>query len=127
MSEDTLYLVHLNYSSCVVGGGSMNLSLAVDPIRHTISGGGKGSMLEGTEHPTTFTASGNGHMHATGLGDISNVGALSGKAVVSFPPPAIGSYEAPFTASFAVDGSWNGTGKFTVGNQTYECQVERAN
>ena len=96
-----------------------------DPVRNTLNGGASGTILEGTEHAPSFTASGTGHIHATGLGNITQVGAISGPAVVSFPPPLIGSYEAPFSASFAVDSTWKGTGKFSVGNDTYECQVER--
>ena len=125
MSDNALYLVNLSFSSNNLGGGSMKLALTVDPVRNTLNGGASGTILEGTEHTPSFTASGTGHIHATGLGNITQVGAISGPAVVSFPPPLIGSYEAPFSASFAVDSTWKGTGKFSVGNDTYECQVER--
>ena len=123
MSDEALYLVNLNFKSGVVGGGSMTLQLAVDPVTGSINGRANGSIQEGTQHSPTFTASASGHTHSTGLGDITKVGAVSGQAVVSFPPPAIGSYLAPFSASFAVKEDWSGSGKFSVGDNTYECQV----
>ncbi|WP_440053291.1 DUF1842 domain-containing protein [Pseudoalteromonas sp. T1lg65] len=123
MSEQGAFLVKLQYQTAGVGGGSMEIQLVVDAVSGSINGAGHGRILEGTEHSPTFTASGAGHMHATGFNQVTKVGALTGKALVSFPPPAIGSYEAPFTASFAVDNSWNGDGKFSVGNSTYDCKV----
>lgn len=125
MSDEALYLVNLNFNSGIVGGGSMTLQLAVDPVTGSINGRANGSIQEGTQHSPTFTASASGHMHSTGLGDVTKVGAVSGQAVISFPPPAIGSYLAPFTASFAVDNNWSGSGKFSVGTDTYSSQVSK--
>jgi hypothetical protein len=51
------------------------------------------------------------------------VGAVSGQAMLSVPPSDIISSHAPFSATFAVDNDWNGTGKFSVGTDTYESQV----
>lgn len=126
MAKTELFLVPLNYTSNVVGGGSMLLQLAVDAVVSTLNGRANGTIKEGTPHSPTFAASASGHMHSTGLGGITKVGAVSGEAVVSFPPPAIGSYRATFSASFAVDNEWGGTGKFSVGNDTYECRVTLA-
>lgn len=120
-----LFIVKLDYTSGVVGGGSMLMQLGVDPVRGTLNGRADGSIQEGTQHAPTFVASATGHVHSTGLGNVTKVGAVSGEAVVSFPPPAIGSYRAPFSASFAVDNQWVGTGKFSVGNDTYECRVNK--
>ncbi|MEM7360707.1 MAG: DUF1842 domain-containing protein [Pseudomonadota bacterium] len=125
MSSDTLYLVNLKYASEGVGGGSMSLQLAVDPIHQTLSGQARGKIQEGTEHSPSFTASCQGTMHSTGYGDVVNIGAVHGRAAVSAPPPLIGTYLAPFTAEFAVDGKWSGKGKFSVGGNTYQCTVER--
>lgn len=123
MANEALYLVTLSYNSGVVGGGSMKLQLAVDPVSGALNGRANGSIQEGTQHSPTFSSSASGHMHATGLDGVTKVGAVSGQAVVSFPPPAIGSYQAPFSASFAVDNNWNGDGSFTVGDNTYKCKV----
>ena len=126
MENETLYLVKLNFKSGKVGGGSMTLQLAVDAVTGTLNGRGDGTIQEGTQHSPTFTSSASGHLHSTGFGKITKVGAVTGQAVVSFPPPAIGSYLAPFTASFGVDNEWSGTGKFSVGTNTYECSVTKA-
>ncbi len=126
MSDDTLYLVKLDFNSENLGGGSMLLQLAVDPVHNTLTGRANGTINVGTQHPSTFQAGQlSGHMHSTGLGDITMVGAVGGQAAVSFPPPAIGTYLAPFTASFGVNGSWEGQGKFSIGPNTYDCQVSR--
>lgn len=123
--NDALYLVNLKFESEVLGGGSMILRLAVDPIHQTLSGQAQGTILKGTEHSPSFTASCNGTTHSTGFGDVVNVGAVRGQAAVSFAPPAIGTYLSPFSADFGVDKNWNGQGTFTVGDNTYECKVEK--
>ena len=123
MSDESLYLVKLQFQSGVVGGGSMEIQFAVDPKTGSLNGRANGSIQEGTQHSPHFTASASGHMHATGYNDVTKVGALTGQAEVSFPPPAIGSYQSPFTASFGVDNQWNGKGSFSVGDNTYQCKV----
>lgn len=125
MSSDLLYLVKLQFKTDGVGGGSMLLQLAVDPLHQTLGGSAKGRIQEGTPHSPTFTAQGSGQMHGTGLGKITRVGGVTGHGAVTFPPPAIGVYLAPFSASFAVDGDWNGTGTFSVAGSTYECKVTK--
>lgn len=126
MSTESLYLVKLQYKTGLVGSGSMVLQLAVDPVTGSLNGRANGAIQEGTQHSPTFTSSASGHMHATGLNGVTKVAAVTGQAVVSFPPPAIGSYLAPFTASFAVDNEWNGNGSFSIGDNTYQCQVSLA-
>lgn len=125
MSNESLYLVKLQFQSGVVGGGSMEIQFSVDAKTGALNGRANGSIQEGTQHSPQFkfTSSATGHMHATGYNDVTKVGALTGQAVVSFPPPAIGSYQSPFTASFAVDNNWNGKGSFSVGDNTYSCKV----
>ncbi|MCF6458359.1 DUF1842 domain-containing protein [Pseudoalteromonas sp. MMG024] len=123
MADSSLYLVKLQFKPDALGAGSMVLQLAVNPSTGTINGAAEGHILEGTQHSPSFTGSGSGHLHATGLGTSTKVAALTGNAVVSFPPPAIGSYQTNFTASLSVDDNWNGTGSFSVGDNTYACQV----
>ncbi len=124
-NNDALYLVNLKYESEVVGGGSMILRLAVDPIHQTLSGQAQGKILQGTAHSPSFTSSCKGTTHSTGFKDIVNVGAVFGQAAVSFAPPAIGTYLTEFKADYGVDKNWNGTGNFTVGDNTYKCTVEK--
>ncbi|MGR0481162.1 MAG: DUF1842 domain-containing protein [Candidatus Electronema sp. V4] len=125
MANESLYLVKLDYrpKAGIVGAGSMTLQVSVEPVSSSINGQANGTILEGTQHAPRFTAIASGHMHSTGLGHVTKVGAVSGQAMVSVAPPAIGTYLAPFSASFAVDNDWNGTGKFSVGDYTYDSQV----
>lgn len=126
MSNDALHLVTLEYTSDNFGGGSMKLQLAVDSVNGTLTGTATGTINAGTQHPANFyVAHLAGHMHYTGLGEITMVGAVSGQAAVSFPPPAIGTYLAPFTASLSVNNDWNGKGAFSIGTTKYPCTVKR--
>ena len=126
MSEQALYLVKLNYKTKGLGGASMTLQLAVDPRSININGRADGTFQQGTQHMPSFTASASGQIHGAGFGKITKIGGVTGQAVVSFAPPAIGSYLAPFSADFAVDNKWNGTGNFSVGTETYQCDVTSA-
>ncbi len=123
MSQSQAYLLKLSFSTENEGGGSMTLDVVVNPQDGSLSGSADGHILEGTEFSPNFNAHVAGHMHSTGLGNVTKVGAVSGQAAVSFPPPAIGTYLAPMTASFAVDNEFNGTGAFSVGKDTYQCKV----
>ena len=119
-----LYLVNLEFQSEVLGGGSMQLKLAVNPTSPELMGRAEGVIQAGTQNPPKFTADVSGHTHSTGFGSITKIGAVSGTAGVFIgPAPVIGSYFAPFSATFAVDADWNGTGQFSVGADTYECKV----
>jgi hypothetical protein len=61
-----------------------------------------------------------GKLRHTGLGKFTQIVFLQGTAVISFPPPAIGSYLEPFDAHFAIDNEWNGVGGWTLGNKSVE-------
>ncbi|MEM9217830.1 MAG: DUF1842 domain-containing protein [Cyanobacteria bacterium P01_F01_bin.150] len=125
-ATETVYLVSLKYTGEGLGSGSMTLQLAVDPSHNTLSGQADGTMLEGTQGPPKFKASVSGLMHSTGYDEITKIGSVNGQAiVVSAQPPLKGSYLAPFSASFAINNDWSGTGTFSVGSQTYECKVEK--
>jgi hypothetical protein len=127
MTEPGLYLLKLAFSppSGMVGAGSMTLAVAVDAAAGTLHGQAQGTILQGTQHPQTFSAQVSGAMHSTGFGSIVRVGAASGEAAVSVAPPAIGTYLAPFSASFGVDSNWSGQGQFVVGAQSYPCTVTK--
>lgn len=128
MSEVGLYLLKLNFNppAGVVGAGSMTLALTVDASTGALHGQAQGTILEGTAHAPTFTAQVSGAMHSTGFGHIVKVGAVSGEAAVSVAPPAIGTYLAPFSASFSLDADWTGQGQFSVGSNSYKSQVTLA-
>ena len=125
MSNSGLYLLKLKFSAPqgIVGAGSMTLALTVEAATGTLHGQASGTILEGTQHPQTFTAKVSGAMHATGYGSIVKVGAVTGEAGVSVAPPAIGTFLAPFSASFGLDSNWSGKGQFSVGASTYQSEV----
>ena len=129
MSEENLglYLVKLRFSPKhgMVGAGDMELALAVRAATGALNGLATGTILQGTQSAPHFSATAAGSMHSTGLGNVTKVGGVSGSGAVSVAPPAIGTYLAPFHASFAVDNDWNGTGQFTVGAYTYQAVVEK--
>ncbi|MFL6673084.1 MAG: DUF1842 domain-containing protein [Massilia sp.] len=58
-----------------------------------------------------------GDAHGLGLGGATRAIAVRGEYVQSFPPPAIGSYLAQFSATFVTDNNWKGHGSFEFGNQ----------
>ncbi len=74
--------------------------------------------IEGPESSITVQVSGS--IRKTGYGDITQIVALKGEYVVSFPPPAIGSYLARFEAHMALNNAWDGKGGFTYGNNNIE-------
>ncbi|MEM1205688.1 MAG: DUF1842 domain-containing protein [Acidobacteriota bacterium] len=121
-ANDAVYLVKLKFESDGFGGGSMTAQLAVDPVHRTFSGRADGDFEEGTARPPRFTATFAGSIHSTGLGDVTQVGAADGQALVSFTSPP-GSYLTRFAMGFGVDNDWNGRGSFTVGDQSYECKI----
>lgn len=127
MSETGLYLLKLSFipPSGTVGAGSMTLALTVNASTGELHGQAQGTILEGTAHPENFTAQVSGAMHSTGYGSIVRVGAVSGKAGVSVAPPAIGTFLAPFSASFGLDSNWNGQGQFSVGSNSYKTDVKQ--
>jgi hypothetical protein len=127
MTEPGLYLLKLSFSppAGIVGAGSMTLAVTVDAATGTLHGQAQGTILQGTQHPQTFSGQVSGAMHSTGFGSIVRVGAASGEAAVSVAPPAIGTYLAPFSASFSLDPKWNGQGQFAVGSHSYPCTVTK--
>lgn len=68
-----------------------------------------------------------GMLRSTGFGKYTQVLSLSGSAVVSLPPPAIGSFTLPFSAHFALEANGTGTGGWTLGaNQVNNVPIRPA-
>lgn len=128
MVKEGLYLLKLAFvpKSGVTGAARMTLAVTVNVATGELHGQAHGTLLEGTQHPNTFSAPVSGVMHSTGFGKIVKVGSVLGQAAVSVTPPAIGTYLAPFSASFGLDSDWNGDGQFTVGIHTYPAEVKTA-
>jgi hypothetical protein len=125
MADIGLYTVTLSFRPKLVGAGSLTLALAVNAVTGAANGRAVGTTLEGTADPQPFEASVVGVIHAAGLGTIVKLGSVHGDAVVSLTPPAIGTFLVPVTASFAVDANWEGTGTFTYGSSSYDCDVSQ--
>lgn len=128
MSKVGLYLLKLSFTppSGIVGAGSMTLAVTVNASTGALHGQVQGTILEGTQHPQTFTAQVSGVMHSTGFGNIVRVGTVSGEAAVSVTSPAIGTYLAPLSVSFGLDSNWSGQGQFSVGSHSYKSDVKQA-
>lgn len=126
MEKAGLYLLKLSFTpeKGMVGAGSMMLAVTVDASTGVLHGQAHGAIQEGTQHAPTFSSPATGAMHSTGYGSITRVGAVHGEAAVSLAPPAIGTYLAPFSASFSLGADWTGQGQFTVGTDTYKCDVK---
>lgn len=85
--------------------------------------------INGTAEITQAVAPPNGDLHIPhvtgqirhlGFGEDKIIATLAGQYLVSFPPPAIGSYLAKFEAVLHVDKSWNGKASFTYGGHTID-------
>jgi len=108
------------------GGGSVILKLSCDDNFRGLKGDAHGAIRKGTQDPQNFCAAVTGELCTTNAGKWVKVGSVSGEARVLFgPPPVIGEYTAPFSASFSVDANWDGYGQFVVGSNTYHCLVRK--
>lgn len=123
MSTDSVYLVTLNYTSKNVGGASMVVRMMVDSLGNFINASVNGTFLNGSPDQRKFVGQGTGHVQATGFGNFTSIGIVTGRALVTPAGNGVGAYLSPFAASFAVDNNWTGTGLLSIGSQHYECQV----
>jgi len=109
------------YRLCLQAGGgksgakTLHLELLVNAVTGTVTG-------EGSQTQAVTPPGGNipiynitGVIHATGLGPVTKVIGLRGQAYITLPPPAIGTFQSPFSAGFAVDNNWNGNGGWVIG------------
>ena len=98
------------------GAPILHLSLLVNATNGQVTGQGKISQaVESGDVPISNIS---GLVTSTGFGEYTKVVSLKGEGFVSVPPPAIGSYLAPFTGHFAIDNDWNGKGGWQLGSDT---------
>ena len=95
------------------GAPILKLSLLVNATNGEVTG--QGTISQATDSNDVSITKITGKVRSTGFGEYTKVVALEGQGYVSFPPPAIGSYLAPFDAHFAIDDSWNGKGGWELG------------
>jgi len=126
MSENTtdnlgLYLVNLVMGKeGTPGAPILHLSLLVNAASGAVTG--HGVQTQAVAAPGNRVEIGNitGQIHGAGFGGVTKLVALQGQAVISFPPPAIGSYLAPFAANLGVNNEWSGEGGWTLGTTRVE-------
>lgn len=104
----------------VPGAPLLHFSLLVNATTGAVTGHAQQTQAVPAPYNQINIGNITGQVHAAGLGKITKLVTLQGSAVISFPPPAIGSYLAPFTAHFAVDNEWDGQGGWTLGTHTVE-------
>lgn len=113
----------------LVNGEAGNVGMAGAPILHfallVVSGTGKVSghamisqavASHGEKQINNIT----GEIHGAGLGSVTKLVSLKGTYYEPLTPPAIGTLEVPFQATFAVDDAWNGKGGFSCGTTKVE-------
>lgn len=104
----------------VPGAPILKFSLLVNAVTGTITGQARQTQAVAAPYNDIHISNITGQVHAAGFGKVTKLVALQGSAVISFPPPAIGSYLAPFTAHFAVDNEWDGVGGWSLGTHMVE-------
>ncbi|MFC4992757.1 DUF1842 domain-containing protein [Rubritalea tangerina] len=103
----------------VPGAPILRLSLLVNAATGEVTG--QGRITQAVESGDVPISNIKGQVRATGFGEYTKVLSLEGEGFVSFPPPAIGSYLAPFTAHFGLKSDWSGKGGWELkGSQPVE-------
>jgi hypothetical protein len=112
-----LYLVNgVAGNEGMPGAPLLHFSLLVSTPTGTVTG--QAEQTQAVAGPASKIHIGNitGHIRAAGLGKYTQLVTLQGSAVMSLPPPAIGSFLIPFHAHFAIDGAWTGVGGWSLGS-----------
>lgn len=102
------------------GAPIMHFSLVVVPGANSVSGTVEITQAIAPPNGDIVIKNVTGTIRSTGYGQVTQVVALEGEYIVSFPPPAIGSYLAKFSAHMAIDNNWTGKGGFTYGTNDVE-------
>jgi Domain of unknown function (DUF1842) len=114
------------YRLCLQAGGgkpgakTLHLELLVNAATGTVTGEGKQTQAVTPPGGNIPIAQITGVIHGAGFGNVTKLIGLKGTAYISLPPPAIGTYQAPFSAGFGVDNNWNGTGGWMIGSDQNE-------
>jgi hypothetical protein len=98
------------------GAPLLHFSLLVNAVTGAITGHAVQTQAVAPPGDKIVVSNITGTVRDTGFGHFTKIVYLEGSAVISFPPPAIGAYLAPFDAHFAIDDKWNGTGGWTLGH-----------
>jgi hypothetical protein len=115
-----LYRLCLSATTGLAGAPTLHLSLLVDAPSGRVTGQGSVTQALAPPYGNVPISNITGQIHGAGIPPVTKLMGLKGEAFISFPPPAIGSYLEPFTATFAVDNNWTGQAGWTLGNKKAE-------
>ena len=120
-----MYFVRLRVENPILlGSPILDLSLSVIEATGLVNGFGDISNSVTPEAPSVHIPQVTGEVFQTGFGGNTLLVHLTGEYIASVRPPAIGTYQGPFSAAFAVERDWNGTGSFAFGRyQVTHCKV----
>ncbi|MBN2526423.1 MAG: DUF1842 domain-containing protein [Deltaproteobacteria bacterium] len=85
------------------GAPILHLSLLVDAPTGSVTGHAMLAQAVAPPYGEIKITNITGHLQSTGFGKYTKVVALKGEALISFPPPAIGSYLELFSGHFAIN------------------------
>jgi hypothetical protein len=110
-----LYRLCLQAGTGLAGAKTLHLELLVNAATGTVTGAG--SQTQAIAPPGGNIPINNitGVIHGAGFGPVTKLIGLKGEAYISLPPPAIGTFQMPFSAAFGVDNNWNGKGGWAIG------------
>jgi hypothetical protein len=122
-----LYLVNATAGTGNPGAPTLHLSLLVNAVTGAVTG--QGLQTQAVQPPGNNIPINDitGEVRYTGLGKFTKIVALRGNGYVTLPPPAIGTFLEPFTAHFAIDNAWTGTGGWTMGSEVVKDAPIHAN
>ena len=99
----------------MAGAPLLHFSLLVVSATGKISGHAMISQAIAPPYSERYINNVTGQVRAAGLGPVTKLVSLKGTYLDVLPPPAIGTIEVPFEASFAVNNEWTGRGSFSCG------------
>jgi Domain of unknown function (DUF1842) len=111
-----LYRLCLQAGTGQPGAKTRHLELLVNAATGTVTGAG--SQTQAVTPPGGNIPINNitGIIHGAGFGNVTKLIGLRGEAYITLPPPAIGTFQMPFSAGFGVDNNWNGKGGWAIGS-----------
>ncbi len=127
MAQETtgLYLVALRVENPILlGSPRLTLHLAVNAATGQVNGRGDISQSVTPQEGAVHIPDVSGQIFHTGFPTDTMLVHVTGEYLYSFPPPAIGTMELPFSAALAVKSDWDGKGSFAYGRrQVTHCTV----
>jgi len=120
MAVDLYYVKELVGNEGMPGAPLLHLACVVNSSTGVVNGQAQVTQAIAPPNGEIDIPHVTGQIRHLGFGQDSMIVSLSGKYLVSFPPPAIGSYLADFNSVLNLDPKWHGTGSFTYGQKTID-------